>query len=86
MRYWEIIAERLQKSGWSYGYCAVFSENGLLFVVDAHRGDGRRFVVHSDEKLTAFLELEAIIQTESKSSSANKQVGKRGFDHNQPSK
>ena len=28
------------------------------FVVDAHRGDGKRFVVRADEKLTAFVELE----------------------------
>jgi hypothetical protein len=27
-------------------------------IFDAHRDDGRRFVVHGDEKLTAFLELE----------------------------
>jgi hypothetical protein len=33
----------------------------LIFVVDAHRGDGKRFVVHADEKLTAFLELERVI-------------------------
>jgi hypothetical protein len=32
-------------------------------IADAHRGDGKRFVVHSDEKLTAFLELESAIQT-----------------------
>jgi hypothetical protein len=25
----------------------------------AHRGDGQRFIVHADEKLTAFMELEA---------------------------
>jgi hypothetical protein len=30
-------------------------------VADAHRGDGKRFVVHADEKLAAFLELEAAI-------------------------
>jgi hypothetical protein len=30
--------------------------------VDAHRGDGKRFVARSDEKLTAFLELEAAIR------------------------
>jgi hypothetical protein len=29
-----------------------------LFIVDAHRDDGRRFVVRSDELLTALLELE----------------------------
>ncbi len=28
---------------------------------NAHRGDGKRFVVHADEKLTAFLELESAI-------------------------
>ena len=26
-----------------------------------HRGDGKRFVVHANEKLTAFVELEAAI-------------------------
>ena len=29
-------------------------------VVDANRGHGQRFVVHADEKLTAFLELEKV--------------------------
>ena len=33
------------------------------FVGDAHRDDGKRFVVHGDEKLTAFLELESAIRT-----------------------
>jgi hypothetical protein len=32
-----------------------------VFVADAHRGDGKRFVVRADEKLTAFLELESTI-------------------------
>jgi hypothetical protein len=32
-----------------------------MFVVDA-RGDGKRFIVRADEKLTAFLELEAAIR------------------------
>jgi hypothetical protein len=31
-------------------------------IVDAHRGDGKRFVVHSDEKLTAFAEPETAIR------------------------
>jgi hypothetical protein len=30
-----------------------------MFVVDAHRDDGKRLVVRADEKLTAFLELES---------------------------
>jgi len=33
------------------------------FVADAHRDDGNRFVVHADEKLAAFLELEAVTRT-----------------------
>jgi hypothetical protein len=32
----------------------------MIFVTDAHHGNGKRFVVHADEKLTAFLELERI--------------------------
>jgi hypothetical protein len=31
-----------------------------IWIADAHRGDGQRFVVRGDEKLTAFLELERI--------------------------
>jgi hypothetical protein len=29
-----------------------------IWIVDAHRDDGRRFIVHADEKLSAFVELE----------------------------
>jgi hypothetical protein len=28
----------------------------MIFVADAHRDDGKRFVVRADEKLTAFVE------------------------------
>jgi hypothetical protein len=30
----------------------------VLFTADAHRDNGKRFIVSVDEKLTAFLELE----------------------------
>ena len=33
-----------------------------LFAADAHRGDGQRFVVRADEKLTAFLERERVMR------------------------
>ena len=33
-----------------------------IFVADAHRGDGKRLVVRADEKLTAFIELEAAVR------------------------
>ena len=55
----EIIADNLSKAGWSWGWVsAVDSQGRTIWIVDAHRGDGRRFVVHSDELLTAFVELE----------------------------
>jgi hypothetical protein len=60
-RYWEIIADNLSKAGWSWGcVSAVDSEGRTIWIVDAHRDDGKRFVVRSDEMLTAFLELERI--------------------------
>lgn len=34
---------------------------GKLFIVDAHR-DGTRFIVRSDELLTAFVELEHAVR------------------------
>jgi hypothetical protein len=34
---------------------------GWRWIVDAHGGDGRRYSVHSDELLSAFLELEATL-------------------------
>ena len=39
---------------------AVDSEGRTIWIVDAHRDDGKRFVVRSDELLTAFLQLERI--------------------------
>jgi hypothetical protein len=40
----------------------VDSNGRTIFVVDAHRGDGKRFVVRGDEELAAFLELESAIR------------------------
>jgi hypothetical protein len=60
--YWEIIADNLRKAGWSWGcVSAVDSQGRTIWIVDAHRGDGKRFVVHAEEKLTAFVELESAI-------------------------
>ena len=33
-----------------------------IWIADAHRGDGQRFVVRADEKVTAFIELELAIR------------------------
>jgi hypothetical protein len=38
---------------------AIDSRGRTIWIVDAHRGNGKRFVVHADELLTAFMELEA---------------------------
>ena len=61
-RYWEMIADRLSKAGWSWGCVATVDREGrTIFVADAHRGDNKRFVARADEKLTAFMELESAI-------------------------
>ena len=63
VKYWEIIADNLKASGWSLGYVsAVDSEGRTIWIADAHRDDGKRFVVHADENLTAFVELESAIR------------------------
>jgi hypothetical protein len=55
----EIIADNLSKSGWSWGWVLALDCQGrTIWIVDAHRGDGRRFIVRADEKLSAFVELE----------------------------
>jgi hypothetical protein len=61
--YWEIIADNLSKAGWSWGcVSSVDSRGRTIFVADAHCGDGKHFVVRADEKLTAFMELEAAVR------------------------
>ena len=62
MKYREIIADNLSKAGWSLGWVSAIDSRGrTIRIADAHRGDGNRFVVRADEKLTAFVELEAAI-------------------------
>jgi hypothetical protein len=60
MNYWKIIADNLSKAGWSWGCVAAIDREGrTIWIADAHRDDGERFVVRADEKLTAFIELDA---------------------------
>jgi hypothetical protein len=64
MKFWEIIADNLSKSGWSWGcVSAIDSDGRTIWTADAHRDDGKRFVARSDDKLTAFLELARNIST-----------------------
>ena len=59
MNFGEMIADNLTKAGWSWGCVSAIDSNGRTFwIADAHRGNGKRFVVRADEELTAFLELE----------------------------
>ena len=62
-RYWEIIADNLSKAGWSWGCVSALDCNArTIWIAAGYRGDGKRFVVHADEKLTAFLELQSALR------------------------
>jgi hypothetical protein len=64
---WACITFRcnnLSKAGWSWGCgSAVDSDGRTIWIADAHRGDGKRFVVRANEILTAFVDLESAIRT-----------------------
>jgi len=62
VKFWELIADKLSKAGWSWGCVSAIDSNGrTIWIADAHRGDGKRFVVRADERLPAFAELESAI-------------------------
>jgi len=68
-RIWEIISDNLTKAGWSWGCVSgVDSDGRTIWIADAYRDDGKRFVVHANELLTAFVELEAAVDPFSASS------------------
>jgi hypothetical protein len=57
---YDAVRDNLSKAGWSWGCVSAIDSRGrTIFIADAHRDDGKRFVVCADEKLTAFLELES---------------------------
>ena len=60
MKYWESAADKLSAARLVVGYCSAVTRDGWRWIVDAHR-EGRRYIVHSDELLSAFLELEATL-------------------------
>jgi hypothetical protein len=44
------------KPGWSWGcVSAIDSNERTIWIADAHRNDGKRFVVRANEKLTALI-------------------------------
>ena len=54
MRYWEVIADKLSAAGRALGLLQYRRTRRWRWIVDAHR-EGRRYIVHSDELLSAFL-------------------------------
>jgi hypothetical protein len=57
-----IICHPAIKAGWSWRcVSAVDSEGRTIWIADAPRDNGKRFVRRADEKLTAVLELEAAV-------------------------
>src|SRR5262245_3675432 len=53
-----MIADNLSKAGWSWGcVSSVHSRGRTIWIADAQRGDGKRFVVPADGKLTACLKI-----------------------------
>jgi Chaperone of endosialidase len=58
----QLVNNNLSKAGWRWGYVSAVNAGGrTIFVADAHRDGGKRFVVRADEKLSAFMELESAI-------------------------
>ena len=63
MKDWEVVADNLKKRGWSLGWVSAVDSTGrTIWIADAHRDNGKRLVARADEKLTAFMELEAAIR------------------------
>jgi hypothetical protein len=59
VKYWEIIADNLNGRDVAQTPRAFLdSEGRTIWIADAHRDDGKCYVVRADEKLTAFVELE----------------------------
>ena len=58
-----MVADNVPSAGFSLGWVSALDLEGRpIWIVDAHRDDGKRFVVRADEKLTAFVELESAIR------------------------
>jgi hypothetical protein len=52
VKYWEIIADNLSKAGCSWGcVSAVDSTRRTIWIVAAHRDDGKPFIVSADENV-----------------------------------
>jgi hypothetical protein len=65
VKYLEIIIKNLRNAAWNCGSMTTTDGKGRpIWVVAAERSDAGRFIVHADQELVAFLELESAIQTD----------------------
>jgi hypothetical protein len=56
----------MMKAGFSVGWVSALDcEGRTIWIADAHRANGKRFIVRADEKLTAFLGLAAAVHADS---------------------
>jgi hypothetical protein len=83
VKYWETIADKLRKAGWRCGCISSADHEGRQFwVVAAERENAGRFIVHADEKLTAFTELESAIRGVSSCNQDESSLGCLGESQN----
>src|SRR5215469_5589611 len=46
LKNWETVADNLREAGWSLGYVSAIDREGrTIWITDAHRDDGKRFIV-----------------------------------------
>jgi hypothetical protein len=64
MKYWKSSLTSSAKPVEAGAVSQAMDSNGrMIWIADAHRDDGKRFVVRAEEKLTAFMELELAIKS-----------------------
>ena len=61
MKYGELIANKESAADFTCGYCSAVIRGDWRWILDAHKNDGKRYIVQSDELLSAFLKLEATL-------------------------
>jgi len=50
VKYWKTIANKIIKAGFSLGWASALDLEGrTIWIADAHRDDGKRFIVRADE-------------------------------------
>jgi hypothetical protein len=59
MKYLEIVADKLSAAGWSWGCCSAVTKHGWRWwIVDAHKGADKCYIVQSDELLGYYFNMD----------------------------